>query len=202
LRYSDPVHDDEERFRAALDARGLARPGAIAEPARDDAYTVFVQRADARVEIDAWRAYAERFFGVAIGLTVDKRYAEDAPAPTVDAARVVVAPAADPAARAKNPAAGTRGVCLVYGRLARDEDHAAAEGAEAREGFTGLAALARRCQAVWLVALDRAQGDQRLVPLLVATILAGVGLGPILSPGARALLGVKTARRLLSEGLV
>ena len=57
-----------------------------------DVYVVFAQRTDARVDIDAWSAHAERFFATRLGLAEDMRPPPGSPAPCVARARFVVAP--------------------------------------------------------------------------------------------------------------
>jgi hypothetical protein len=191
---------DEEDFRACLDARGVLREGAIASPSRDDAFTVFAQRDDAFLDASALTQQARRFFATDLGLTVDKRYelvvdttstrppsrvGQDVPLPRVDAARVVIA---------ANEEHGTR---LAYGRPRDDDDLRIADEAEARVGYAGLALLAKRCHAVWLVQVDaRGEGDR--VALRIAAIFASVLLGPILAPRGASLFGVKTARSRLA----
>ena len=171
---------DEATFREALDARGILREGALAFPTRDDAFTVFAQRRDARIAIDEWRRHASQFLATRIGLTVDKRYDDDAP--RVDAARVVVAPRTGPSE--------TR---IVWGRPRIDDDVHAAEDVD---GGAGLALLAKRCAYVWLVECE-GPGDR--AALRLAAIMAGVLLGPILAPGGSALFGPKTARAQLGD---
>jgi hypothetical protein len=169
--------NDEQSFRALLDDAGLLREGALAAPARHAAFAVFAQRTDAALDVAALQRHAARFFGVKIGLTVDKRY--DAGAPAIDAARVVIA---------GSHAAGTR---LCFGRPATEEDREATDAADT--AGTGMAILARRCGAVWLVATsEEADGDR--AALTIAAVLASVLLGPILPPRGDALYGVKTAR--------
>jgi hypothetical protein len=175
---------DEATFRGALDARGILREDALALPGLADAFTVFAQRTDSRVEVGEWRGHAERFFATRIGLTVDKRYDSQAETPSIDAARVVVA-----------PVSGEGGTRTAWGRPREDDDIHAAEDAEARSGTRGLALLARRCAHVWLVEIERE--DDR-VALRLAAILAGVLLGPILAPGASLIFGPKTAREKLA----
>jgi hypothetical protein len=135
--------------------------------------------------------HGERFFRVKIGLTVDKRYdLEAGRPPAVDAARVVVA-SADPSA------SGTR---LCFGRPATEDDRGAAEAAERLQRGSGMAALARRCGAVWLVATEpkgrhfEPEAGEDRVALTMAAVLASVFLGPILPPRGDGLYGVKTAR--------
>jgi hypothetical protein len=173
---------DEETFRRALDARGILIPGALAAPARTRAYTVFAQRTDAALDLDALRNQATRFFGAKIGLTFDKRY--DGFAPDEDAARIVLA----------TSDAVTSGTRLVYGRRAHSGDLAAAEQAERAQGTTGMALLAQRCGVVWLVALE---GHDDKASLTLAAIFASVLLGPILDPNGKELFGVRTARMKL-----
>lgn len=169
----------EERFRELLDERGILRPGALAPLAPSTAYTVFVQRGNAVLDIGALKAHASRFFSAKLGLTVDKKYGQDLPA--TDAARVVLA-------TDDGSASGTR---LCFARPARQPDHAAAEAAERAQGTSGMALLAQRCPTVWLVA--RETEDDR-VALTIAAIFASSMLGPILSADADELFGVRTAR--------
>jgi hypothetical protein len=184
--------DDEEAFRALLDERGVLRPGALEPPVR--AFTVFAQRPDACIDVTTWRRHAERFFRTQIGLTVTKRY-DPANLPIVDAARIVVS------------AETARGTRLCYARPAEPGDLDAAEQADNRAGYTGMATLAARCKTVWLVALGvpfgpsaaptaRTSGanDSDRIALLLSAILASVLLGPILSPDKGELFGVRTAR--------
>jgi hypothetical protein len=168
--------DEEEAFRALLDDRGILRPGALGPPAR--AFTVFAQRPDACIDTTTWRRHAERFFQTQIGLTVSKHY-DPANLPLIDAVRIVVA------------AESARGTRMCYARPAEPRDHDAAEQADNRAGYTGMATLAARCKTVWLVAV----ADERdRIALLLSAILASVLLGPILSPDQEELFGVRTAR--------
>ena len=169
----------EEAFRARLDERGILRPGALAEPARDRAYAVFAQTPDLRLDIEGLKQKASQFFQTKLGLTVDKRYGD--PGPSADAARFVIA--SDDAT-----ASGTR---LCYGRAADGSDRAAAEAAERAIGTFGLALLAQRCKTIWFIATETE--DDR-VALTLAAILASAFLGPIISPGGQEILGVRSAR--------
>jgi hypothetical protein len=171
----------EEEFRTLLDERGVLRLLALEPPSRSASYTVFAQRTDARVETALWERHAAQFFETRLGLTVPKQYPDDAP--KLDAARVVVL-----------PPVGSEGVRLCYGRPRTDDDLRAAEDADTRAGSPGLGLLARRCATVWLV---ETVGEPDRLALLLAAILASVVLGPILSPDARDLFGVRTARAKL-----
>ena len=155
-------------------------------PAREDAFTVFAQRRDARCEAEAWERNASQFFATRVGLTVAKHYGRGGnAAPLVDAARVVIAPADGPP--------GTR---FCFARPRDDADFDAAEAADIRAGSPGLALLARRCPYVWLV-VPEGEGDR--LALLCAAIVASVVLGPILSPDQAQLFGVRTARAKLEK---
>jgi hypothetical protein len=181
-----------EALRPLLDAHGLLKPGALEPPDPREAFVVFAQREDARFEPDAWARHAERFFRTKLGVTADKRYDVAGP-PLTDAAGVVLAPA-EPFRDAGGPA-----MRLVFARPAEAADHDAAESADTKRGYTGLAALARRCKYVYLVREELEAGappDADRPALLVAAILASVVLGPILTPTAE-LYGVKTAREKL-----
>lgn len=169
----------EEQFRGLLDAHGVLRPGALPSPDRSAAYTVFVQRPDARLDVRALQQHATRFFGAKLGLTVDKSYGPRVP--DTDVARFVLA-------TDDGTANGTR---LAFARPAGEPDHAAAEAAERTQGTSGMSLLAQRCPTVWLVLRE---ADEDRVALTLAAILASSLLGPILSPDATELFGVRTAR--------
>jgi len=130
---------------------------------------VFSQRPDARVELDAWRRNAERFFGTTLGL------AEPA---AMDEARLVLEGA-------------TR---LVRGRTREEADLRDALAAEQRAGFTGMYDLARRCGWVWTI---EREGPRDRAALLAAAVMASVLLGPILVDDE--LFGVRTARSKLEQ---
>ncbi len=151
----------------------------------DATYLVFSQRADARIDIDAWSAHAERFFATRLGLTADKRYAPGQAPPRIDEASFVVAP------HGESP-----GIRLASARPRHDRDLALAATADERAGpgGTGLALLARRCETVWIVSRVI---DPDPLALRLAAILASVLLGPILDARVPELFGAKTARAKL-----
>jgi hypothetical protein len=148
---------------------------------------VFAQARDARVDIDGWNAHAMRFFATRLGLTEERRYparGDGGPmAPLVDTVGFVIA-----------PDGLTPGVRGASARPHEAADLALAEATEARRGFTGLAALARRTGMVWRV---EREAERDPLALRLAAILASVLLGPILDPLAGELFGVKTARAKL-----
>jgi hypothetical protein len=148
---------------------------------------VFAQRRDARVDIEAWNAHAERFFATRLGLAEPKRDPADGEAPVNDTARFVVAPVGSGASGA--------GVRAASARPRTAEDLALAEAADARAGGTGLALLARRCDMVWTIDRD---GPDDLLALRLAVILASALLGPILDLRSGALFGAKTGRGMLT----
>jgi hypothetical protein len=157
----------------------------VAFPSRTEAFVVFAQRTDARMDIDGWNAHAMRFFGTRIGLTTDPAQAAGPAAPLTGQATFVVAPHNEPA-----------GMRSTFARPGEAADYARAEAADARAGGTGLALLARRCGMVWLVVRD---GQADALALRLAAILASVLLGPILDEPAGELFGVKTARAKLES---
>jgi hypothetical protein len=172
-----------EELRGLVDPNGVLRDGALDPPPREEAFTVFAQRTDARMELAQWQRHAEQFFDTRLGLSDDKRYPDGFP--SVDAAIVIVA-----------TKTGQDGARLCFGRARTRDDLAAAEDADARGGSAGLGLLAKRCGVVWLVtAFD--QEDK--VALRIAAIIASVVLGPILSPDQQDLFGLRTARRKLEE---
>src|SRR5205807_3014375 len=107
----------------------------------------------------------------------------------VDAARVVVA-SAD---------ASASGARLCYGCPTTSDDLIAAAEAEQRMGTYGLALLARRCKTVWTIVPEAAVGADDRVALTIAAILASTLLGPIVTPGAASIFGVKGARLALER---
>jgi hypothetical protein len=154
---------------------------------RDAGYVVFAQRADARIDIDAWSVHAERFFSTRLGLAEDKRYAAGVAAPRSDDARFVIAPAGE-----------TPGIRAAGARPCDDDDLALALHADERAGpgGTGLALVARRCQTVWLIPRTL---DPDPLALRLAAIFASILLGPILDARVPELFGVKTAREKLDR---
>jgi hypothetical protein len=147
---------------------------------------VFGQRTDARIDIDAWCAHAERFFATRLGLTEEKRYRPGDHAPRAAHARFVIA-----------PRDGEPGIRAASAEPRDDADLALAVEAEARANGAGLALLARRCPTVWRVARE-AEDDP--LALRLAAILASVLLGPIVDPRVPEIFGVKTARAKLETG--
>jgi hypothetical protein len=149
-------------------------------PARDASFTVFSQRPDARVDVGEWARHAERFFATRVT-------EEGAPdhEPGASVARVRLAPL-----REKPGAPAASGARVCWGRARDEGDLAGARSADA--AGAGLAELAGRCPHVWLVETDE-RADDDVVALRLAAVLAGVMLGPILSPRG-ALFGPKTAR--------
>jgi hypothetical protein len=148
-------------------------------PEGEAGYLVFAQQEGADADVDAWNAHATRFFGTRLGLAEEPRRDEGG----VNL-RIVVAPDSAPP-----------GIRSVRGRLRSGGDLAAAEAAEARSGGGGLSLLARRCNVVWLVVRD---DEPDRTALLLAAILAGSLLGPILDSRSLDLFGVKTARARLA----
>jgi hypothetical protein len=149
-------------------------------PPRDACFAVFSQRPDARVDGAEWASHAERFLGTRMVLSEG-----DAPEPRFPL-KVVLTPL-----RGKLADGGAR---ACWGRPREEDDLRAARGAEG--AGAGLAELAERCPQVWLVEPD-ARGEEDVVALRLAAILAGVMLGPILTPGGTWLFGPKTARERL-----
>jgi hypothetical protein len=161
-----------------LDDNGLLPDGAVALPGRTQAYTVFAQQTDARIDARSWERNAAQFFDAELRLTRPKQYG--ATMPVTDGAHVVLTPKSRPA--------GMRNVFL---RPRADADLAAADEAEHAAGGGGMALLAKRCRMVVLVTLTSPHDE---VTLRLAAIIASVVLGPILAPDAPELFGVRTAR--------
>jgi hypothetical protein len=164
-----------------LDDAGLLPEAAFPFPARVEAYTVFAQQRDARIDAAAWDRHARQFFEAEVKLTRPKAYGPAAP--MTDGAHVVLTP--------RGRAGGMRSVFL---RPRTEADVAFAEEAERAAGGGGMSLLAKRCEMVALVAVTPEQDDEDDVALWIAAIIASVVLGPILSPARPEIFGIRTAR--------
>jgi len=171
----------EEDFRGLLDDYGILRPGALEAPPRSGAFLVFAQREDARVEAEVWRRHASQFFDADLRVPVPKQYVFDPP--PSDAVLVTLSTATRPEA-----------TVLCFGRPREDDDLRTADEVDVRQGAAGLGRLAQRCSTVWLVTAASAADE---AALRLAAVLASVVLGPILTPDAGELFGVRTARAKL-----
>jgi hypothetical protein len=136
---------------------------------------VFAQQPGPSLDVAAWDAQARRFFATRLTLVSVEGQAE---------ALVRVAPG-------KGAAKERR----VSARARTAEDLAMADAAEAKHGG-GLGGLAHRCPTVWSIACE---GEDDTTALLLAAILASVGLGPVLDPRGPEIFGVKTARAKLER---
>jgi hypothetical protein len=144
-----------------------------------EALVVFAQRAGADVDAAGWDAHAQRFFATGLGL-VDSGPQDPGQAAAGVTFRFVIIPRAAP-----------QGIRAVTVRGAAEEDFFQAEQADVRAGGGGLALVARRCRAVWLVEREALVDS---LSLRLAAILASVLLGPILDTVSEELFAVKTAR--------
>jgi hypothetical protein len=165
-----------------LDAAGLLPESAwdALQPARS--YLVFAQLRDASLDASGWARHAKQFFRAELQLTRPKAYGESPP--KKDAAHLLLT-------RPPLPNA----LRSVFLRPRTEEDLACAESAQ---GGGGLALLAKRCTMVVLVGLPEG-ADEDEPTLFVAAVIAGVVLGPILSPDRGSIYGVKTARGMLER---
>jgi hypothetical protein len=170
---------DEQTFRSLLDADGILRDDARTGLDERLCFRVFSQERWPKVRSQKWSQFAERFCDAKLGITHDKHYG--ARIVTRDACRIVIA------------ADDVRGTRLVVGREATEADGAAAEVAELRVKYTGLSTLARRCKTLWVVECDGAGEGADRAALVIAAVLAGTELGPILYPEDSELVGFKTA---------
>lgn len=151
-------------------------------PAAPAVYLVFAQRKDARLDVDAWNAHAERFFATKLGATTP-RSSGDGHGALADEADIVVLHGRPPGE-----------VRRVTSRAVTASDVELADRAEALHPG-GLALLARRCPHVYEI--TRAGADDRIA-LRLAAILASVVLGPIVD-STPDIFGVKTARARLER---
>lgn len=171
---------NDEALRGLLDERGLLRADAPFDPP-GDAWTVFAQRSDARLDVAALRRNAEGFFSATLGLTTPKRHAGEGV--ERDVATVILA-----------RSGGQSAARTVWSRPADAGDHARAEDAERESGGGGLGLLAARCRQIWIV---ERHGPDDEVSLTIAAIFASVMLGPI--TGDREIFGVRGARERLAK---
>jgi hypothetical protein len=140
-------------------------------------FMVFSQENAARLDVSAWNGHAARFFDAGVTL-------EPGDAPT-DSVRVRLV------LRAKDC-----GVRSVATRPRAPSDLAMAEAAERTSGGAGLSLLAKRCPTVLLVTLE---SERDATALLLASIIASVVLGPIVTPARDVIWGVRTARAELEK---
>jgi hypothetical protein len=160
-------------------------PGSLKPPGRDDAYLVFGLELPVHLDVGGWKTHAERFFSTRLSIAPDVRF--DAGFPWWNTALVAIEPLG-----AQTWSGGAR---ACWGRGRNDDDARKAIRAEAKTGLAGLAALAGRSKLVWLVAFE-GPPDEDVVALRIAAILAGVSLGPIVTPSGE-IFGPKTARQRL-----
>jgi hypothetical protein len=146
----------------------------------NEGYTVFAQQEGARLDVAGWHRYAQSFFDASV-----QESELDPDVVALGDARVIVS------GRDRQPATRT-----VAARPRTHDDLRAAENAEKNHGGAGLSLLAKRCPTVILV---RFEGEADSAALLLSAIIAGVGLGPILTPDRSQIWGVKTARRELEK---
>jgi hypothetical protein len=84
-----------------------------------------------------------------------------------------------------------RGTFRIATRPTTDDDRFAAEAAEARGRAGGMALLAARCPAVWVVTPE--SDVTGTAELQLTALLASVALGPVLPPDQSTLYGVRGA---------
>jgi hypothetical protein len=138
------------------------------------AFRVFSQRPGTSPDAAEWIRHAERFFETRLVL-------ESEPEGGVRMTLTLVGP------REPKPLGSRACRC----RPRSEEDLAFARAAS---GGAGLAELAARCPTVWRVDAESAAD---VIALRAAAIVAGVCLGPVLSPDGR-IFGPKTAREILA----
>ena len=136
---------------------------------RRDAYTVFAQQTGARLDVAAWHRHAQSFFdaSVALGLAGEPRVAF----------------------WRQGEQKVERSV-IVRARTAGDLEAAVA--AERTSGGAGLSLLAKRCPMVVVIETETHPDS---AALLLAAIIAGAALGPILTPSLSHIWGAMTARQ-------
>ncbi len=161
-----------------LDAQGFLATGHdVPKPERG--FVVFGQASPPPFEVHTLRSYASRFLGAKVGLSAEKL----GMAPARDLAFFLVL------------RESLKGTVPVEAREACDADRVLARSAEGGRGG-GLADLAARCPRVFVVHEDP---DDPAPGLLVACLLAGTSLGPIVALDGTAIFGVKTGRERLEK---
>jgi hypothetical protein len=165
-----------------LDEHGRLCLKKLELPSRREAYTVFAQQKDARIDVAAWQRNARSYFDSSIDLTLPE--ADDGSMSEINGARVSVEEHGQSAV-----------IRSVFVRPRLDEDLSAAEAAERGGAGTGLSLLAKRCGIVVLVVTE---SDSDAAALFLSAVIASAVLGPILTPGQDQLWGLNTARRMLA----
>jgi len=145
-------------------------------------YLVFGQETPSPFSLAALRPYAARFLDAKVGLSAEKR----GPPPEHDLAFVLV------------HHADVTGTVAVEARRVTASDGALVARAESLRPSGGLAALAQRCTRVFLV---HAGSPDDPAALLVACLLAGTSLGPVVDLAEPRLFGVKSGRERLARAL-
>jgi len=140
---------------------------------------VFSQQPDLVAALPRLLAHARRFFSAE--LEVLSASASERP----DLARAVVSLRLE---SARYPGSGS---FRIESRPATDADRQAAEAAELRGKAGGMALLAARCPALWLI---MAEADASgAAELQLSALLASVALGPVLPSDESTLYGVRGA---------
>lgn len=170
---------------ALFDADGRLRSDVNAPlPKLDHGYLVFGQESPFPFELGTLRAYASRFLDAKVGFSMEKK----GPPRTNDLASILV------------HHARFHATVTVLCRATTSDDRALAERAETLAGGGGLAALAARCPRIFEVHGGANVDDDR-ASLLVACLLAGTSLGPVVTPDGTSLFGVKSGRARLESWL-
>ncbi len=164
-----------------LDPAGCLTAGASL-PAPAAGYVVLGQESPPPFSLAALRSYAARFLDAKVGLSAEKRGTP----PEHDLAFVLV------------HHAGVTGTVAVEARRVTPGDIALVARAEAACPSGGLAALAARCTRVFVV---HAASPDDPAALLVACLLGGTSLGPIVDLTEPRIFGVKSGRERLARAL-
>lgn len=140
---------------------------------------VFSQQPDLVAALPQLLAHARRFF--AAELDVLAASAPDRPRPLLAEVTLRLE-------SARYPGAGT---FKLQSRAPTPADHADAEAAEARGRAGGMAQLAARCQALWVITPEGEISGS--AELQLSALLASVALGPVLPADGSTLYGVRGA---------
>ncbi len=140
---------------------------------------VFSQQADLVAALPQLLQHARRFFAAQVNVL--SASPSERPDPLLAEVSIELESARYPA----------RGRFRLESRGASDDDRFAADAAEAASQAGGMALLAARCPAVWLI---HPEGEVTgSAELQLSALLASVALGPVLPQGEETLYGVRGA---------
>jgi hypothetical protein len=146
---------------------------------------VFSQSPESRIEVAAWNAHVQRFFGIRLTVAEGVAAGENEAHGQSAHAGFVIEVAGEPAT-----------LVAAFARPRNESDLAEAESADAHAGARGFALVARRCPSVWVV---HRTSETDAAAMRLAMGLSSLFSGPILDRRAGELFGPKTARAKIEQ---